>query len=55
MTIPGELLKEFETLPPRFYGTVEVAFQDGVPVIIKTLKTQKIFQERDNRNGQGSR
>jgi hypothetical protein len=49
MNLPNELAKEIAALPERFYGSVEISFQDGLPVVIKTLKTQKIFNERDNR------
>jgi hypothetical protein len=55
MNLPNELTKEIALLPERFYGSVEISFQDGLPVVIKTLKTQKIYQERDYRNGNQSR
>jgi hypothetical protein len=51
MTVPHELKQELERLPDHFYGSVEVTFQDGAPVIVKTTATRNIQRERDNRIG----
>ena len=50
MEMPDELRKEFTTLPQHFFGSVEIAIQDGQPVVIKTTATKKIQRERDNRH-----
>lgn len=55
MQVPEELRKELSTLPENFYGSVELSFQDGLPVLVKTIATKKIYQERDYRHGNKSR
>jgi hypothetical protein len=51
MQVPEELKKELAALSDNFYGSIEIMFQDGLPCIIKTTKTTKIFGERNNRYG----
>jgi len=55
MQIPSELKSELDALPPDFYGSVELTFQDGLPILIKIVATRKIYRERDNRHGHQSR
>lgn len=55
MQVPEELKKEIAALPDTFYGSIEISFQDGQPVIIKTVKTTKVYGERNYRYGNSSR
>jgi hypothetical protein len=43
-----ELRKVFSTLPPGFFGTVEVSYQNGNPGVVKITQTHKL-SSRDNR------
>lgn len=49
MEIPLEVTKEFRSLPPHFYGSIEIHLQDGEPILVKTTTTKKIQTERNNR------
>jgi len=51
--IPEEVRKELEQLPPKFWGSVEITYQAGQPLLVKTIRTKKILpneQERNNRH-----
>jgi hypothetical protein len=51
MEIPKAVHEEFLSLPPHYYGSIEITLQDGLPVLIKTTATKKIHTERNNRYG----
>ncbi len=37
-----EIESVFASLPPRFYGQVEVFFKNGVPGIVKVTETKQL-------------
>jgi hypothetical protein len=50
MATPTELLKELDSLPPGFWGSIELLIQDGEIVVIKKTCTTKIKKERNTRH-----
>lgn len=50
MEMPDELCKEIESLPPRFWGSVEITYQSGQPLFIKTVKTRKLHRSQEGQN-----
>jgi hypothetical protein len=47
--VDDAITKELLSLPERFFGSVEIVFQDGFPVLIKTIETKKLSPGRNNR------
>ena len=39
-----ELLEELNALPPQFFGTVEITYQNGVAGLIRISRTRKLPQ-----------
>jgi hypothetical protein len=37
-----DIEKELASLPPKFFGSVEITFQAGLPTFIRTTKATKI-------------
>lgn len=51
--ITEKVRKELEQLPPNFWGSVEITYQAGQPLFLKTIRTKRILpndQERNNRH-----
>lgn len=38
----NEIEQELQKLPPGFYGTVEITYQNGVPGLLRITKTKKL-------------
>jgi hypothetical protein len=37
-----EIESELTSLPPQFFGTVEITFQAGLPTFIRTTRARKL-------------
>jgi hypothetical protein len=48
-----ELKKILEDLPPHFFGTVEIGYQNGYPGVVKTTKTQRLADSDTIRKDRG--
>ncbi len=41
-SVPEAIRKEIASLPRGFYGNVEITYQNGIPVTIKTTAVEKL-------------
>jgi hypothetical protein len=50
-----ELTDLFDRLPADFFGTVEIAFQNGRPGVVKITQTHKLTMPNPSRDNRGHR
>ena len=35
---------------PEFWGTIEIDYQNGAPVVLRVTKTEKLYEQRTTRS-----
>lgn len=46
--LPQEVLEILAKLPPDFFGSVEIAYRNGVPGVVKVVTTTQLKSQGEN-------